>query len=710
MKFPWNKKPEVKEEATPAINKGNYKNFLIKAMGFIDSYGKMRQELVAPEYDLNEIKAAADADSYIKMAIMKYSYLMYKAGYELKGQNDKAIEYIKMRFRVMSFATSKPMDILFQEIADDLIKYSNAFVIKSRVDKVMPGVNAKGVFGDKPIGGYYRLDATTILIKRDKSGTVVEYQQKVGYGSNDVKKYSPTEVIHFYLDKDASNAFGTPRISSALEDVKILRRVEGNVISLVYRFAIPIYQWMIGLAEPGFQATDKEIMEAQKEIERMPLDGIIVTNEKTQIKAIGAEGEALDASAYLTYFEKRVFTALGMSEAQMGRGGAKQDADSMESQIHDTVKFNQRIMATFVEAGMITELLLEGGFNPIMKEEDIVNYVFNEISLDTKIKLENHEMLKWQSNVETLPEARRNMGYRADNIDENELYFNKVEGKLAMDQIDAKNSAAMEIAQIGASARANTGTQGNGKPKAANKSGSLQNRNTPTNQHGSTSVSIKSDYEGSELEIVESVEIVETRKNPVKKHKKSFESIYKKYEMLRNDITDTEADIDLLFASGYTTIMQEVKFFININMHNGVQDALLEISKLKDFEGKFIPNVHVSTDQFEEEAEKTLKATLTDIKKKVKDDRTQVNVIAVFNALEYRLRFMLEYIMPKVYWFSFTKAGAACGVEKAYIKFFGSDDKKDHESEIDTGLFGVDDIPAFHAFCDCKVSFKAGEK
>ncbi len=61
------------------------------------------------------------------------------------------------------------------------------------------------------------------------------------------------------MDKDAGNAFGTPRISVALDDVKILRKIEGHVLSLIYRFAIPLYQVKIGIPEQNMMATDQEI-------------------------------------------------------------------------------------------------------------------------------------------------------------------------------------------------------------------------------------------------------------------------------------------------------------------------------------------------------------------------------------------------------------------------------------------------------------------
>ena len=273
---------------------------------------------------------------------------------------------------MMSFMTQKPMEILFQEVADDLVKYSNAFLVKRRVDNIV-GINARPMLADKIVGGYFRVDPASVKIKRDKNGNVVKYEQ--GYGDN-TREFFPRDIIHMFIDKDANNAYGTPRVIAALEDVKLLRKIEGNVTALVYRFSMPLYQWIVGLPQPGMQATQPEIYKAQNEIERSTLDGIVVTNERTAIKAIGAEGTALNAEGYLKYFEDRVFSALGVSASQMGRGGAKQDSESMEAQIHDTVKYIQRIMSIFIKEKILNELLFEGGYNPILNEEDIADINF----------------------------------------------------------------------------------------------------------------------------------------------------------------------------------------------------------------------------------------------------------------------------------------------------------------------------------------------
>lgn len=498
------------------VSKKSIQNFIVKAVGYVTAQTQRRELFTRPEFNLAEIRDASEADSYVKISLSKYSYLIYKAGWKFKSENQQAIDYLEQRFRIMSYCTGVPMDILMQGIADDLVRYSNAFLLKSRVDRI-PGVKARPITEDgQIIGGYTRVDPCSIRIKRDKHGNILKYEQ--GRGGNK-KQFKPDDVIHFYLDKDANNAFGTPRILAALEDVKLLRKIEGNVTALIYRFAMPLYHWKIGYPEPGFQGTDGEIAKAKQEIEMGSLDGVFITNEKTEIKAIGSEGNAINMQPYLNYFENRVFSALGVSAAQMGRGGAKQDADSMEQQVHDTVKFIQRMLSEFVEKKMLMELLLEGGFNPFEKDS-YVDYVFEEISLETKIKKENHEINKYQSNVTTFPEARRRMGLKDEADDDEQLFNRKITDESAMRSIDRTAEHQKELAYINgeiavrtAAAKPNSsssssssssnkkssGTSVSSKKTRSTKdngpNGTVKSLDRPSNQHGTFSVKVKEEYE-----------------------------------------------------------------------------------------------------------------------------------------------------------------------------------------------------------------------
>ena len=674
------------------INSKKMKDFVIKAVGGIQKQSDCRERFQRPEYNLWEIKEASESDSYVKIAFSKYSYLIYKAGASLKGE-DERVSYLEKRFRMMSFMTQKPMDILFQEVADDLVKYSNAFLIKKRVDGIV-GINARPILADKVVGGYFRVDPASVKIKRDKNGNVLKYEQ--GYGDN-IREFFPRDVIHIFMDKDANNAYGTPRVVAALEDVKLLRKIEGNVTALIYRFSMPLYQWMVGLPQQGMQATQPEILKAQNEIERSTLDGIVVTNERTTIKAIGAEGSALNAEGYLRYFEERVFSALGVSASQMGRGGAKQDSESMEAQIHDTVKYIQRIMSIFIQEKILNELLFEGGFNPILNEEDIVTYEFEEISLETKVKKENHEMLKFQSNVIPFEDTRRNMGMKDTIPDETRLYKNMIEKQAELDKIDRTAEHQKELSRINAqnsSSSGNSGSSTGNKAPRSNKSQgpskAVSTNNRPQNQHGTHSAKIK---EGLELD----------------KHEKQLKKVYQCYNTACDDLEKGE-NLEVISSILRNALVSSLSKYIDEYSMQAIIDATEEINAVNKTD-KLLPNDSINMTDFYEESEIAFSKLVKTLKRAIEEDKN--NISASFDKYEYKLRFISDFIIRKAYWYSYAKTGALLGVNKAYIIFNSEKDAKGRNDYIDTKAFTVDDIPAYHSFCDCEITYnkeKAGEE
>lgn len=673
------------------ITNANIKNFIVKAVGFSGD-GSNSGDFSPPSFDLNEIKTAALSDSYINVALRKYSQLVFKAGYSVVSDNDNAADYIESRLRMMSFTTNTPVDILFQQIIEDLLQYSNAFLVKSRVDpNQLGGIQAQGVLDKKPVGGYFRIDPTTIQIKTDKNGTVQQYQQEVGSQS---AKFKSTDVIHFYSNKSGGDVFGTPDIIPALEDVKLLRKIEGNVLDLIYRFAIPIYQMKVGIPEAGLMATDKEIKDAKSEIEKLASDGIIVTNERTDFKTIGAEGQAIDVSSYLQYFEKRVFSALTLSEAMMGRGGAKQDADSMEEQVHDKVKYIQRIFSVFVENFIFNELLLEGGFNPIVNESDIVRFQFNEISLDTKVKMETHAINQFQGNGISFAEMRKQLGLKSDNVDESTLYANMIQQKNALELINAKmnnSGSSTNNTKDNNSKSANTGTSGPDKEQKVK--GTADNIIQPANQHGKSSVNIKESYSK------------KTQQN-IEKYKKNFSSVYKKYETARNDTCEHNVEIVSILALTRDSIGKDLKIKIEQEASKGALKALKDI-KPKDR----TLNNKIIIKELEQKVDTVLNGIFKDIEKRLKHAETKEEKQSAFDAIEYRLRFLAEEIVLKSYWFAYIKTCNQFNVPEVYVMFHSgkeNDDSIGRSSIVKTNSFTLDDIPPYNAYCSCKISMKGG--
>jgi hypothetical protein len=622
-------------------------NFAVKSVGFLTSQVYRREVFSRPEYNLEEIRDASESDSYIKISFSKYSYLIFKAGWTFKSDNQEAIDYLNKRFKLMSYCTGKPMDILLQEIADDFTRYSNVILLKSRVDSI-PGVKATPFDSDQVVGGYCRVDPASVKIKRDKYGNVIKYEQ--GHGANK-KQFFPRDVIHMYYDKDANNAFGTPRIIAALDDVKLLRKIEGNIVALIHRFSMPLYQWKIGIPEVGFQGTDAEINRAKREVESSSLDGLIITNEKTEIKAIGAEGHALNAEPYLRYFEDRVFSALGVSASQMGRGGAKQDADSMEAQIHDTVKFIQRTISTWIKETVITELLLEGGFNPFDGSAD-VEFAFEEISLETKLKKENHEMLKYQSNVTTFEEARRKMGMKDTVEDEDRLYQRMIADKSSIDQIDRNGEWQERLAKINAaktaannssnSSSSNSSSKSSvstSKSKTRNTSGQKQpnkaatNNNRPQNQHGTSSVKVK---ELSDLVLDFVLD-------------------------LQEDSISNETVINLYENTIYDYFIRE----LNRISLRAINEATIEINSV-DESYHLLPNKKIDISSQNKELQKNIRTILEDMNDSSSNNKDDISSLS--NYCTYRLKLLLEQHTKTTYDFSYIKAGSLLGMKEVYIK------------------------------------------
>jgi len=671
------------------INQGNADQFVIKAIGFQGESDN--QDFESSPIDLKMIKNAVNTEPYIERAVLTYSQLLFKAGYSIVSNNDDAARYVRQRLNMMSFATGTPIDILFQQIGQDLVTFSNAFLIKSRVDSSqLGGIQAQGVFDTNPVGGYFRVDPSTIQIKRDKTGAIKSYQQQSG---SNTKKFKPTDVIHLYVNKFGGDAFGTPIIQPVLEDVKLLRKIEGNVTQLIYRFAMPLYQMKIGLPQPGMQATEREISEAKTAVEQMNADGIMVTNEATEFKAIGAEGTALDASKYLQYFEQRVITGLNMSMAMMGRGGNASDADSMEAQVHNMVKFYQQTFAIMIENFMFNELLMEGGFSPVGGEDDVVNFRFKEINTETRVKMDTHALNLYQGNLITLQEARQMLGIDSDDVDTSQMFANVIQQPNAMELVNAKLAST----GTGGGGGANTGTSGPSKSAPSGAAKTASSTMQPKNQHGTSSASIKES-----LDLNESSNMSRTEEH-VEDYQKKFSEIYKKYSSASNDVCERNEKPDLILPLTFHSIGKSLKATTAVQMGLGVEKAIRD-SKVKDFASK-----KLTTKLLDDKIDKTLKKMFKDIQRRLKEAKDDVAAKrAAFDAVEYRLRFLAVQIVDKAYWYGYVKACGELKIDQVYVNFGKSEDREDHDAVINTHAFTLDDIPAYNSYCSCKIGIHKG--
>lgn len=456
----------------------------IKRIGL--ALGDVGRDFQEPEFNLEEITAAYNTEAYVRQAVDKYIELMFKAGWDIVGKNPNAVLYVRSRLSMMAEVTGIPNDQLFIEIAEDLVKYSNAVVVKARVKdqaSLPPNVQVQGIGGAQPIAGYFPLNVTTLSIRRDKNGTVKGWQQEVE-GQDKPVKFKPEDIVHIYYKREKGNAFGSPFLMPVLDDIRALRQAEENVLKLIYRNLFPYIHVQVGLTEEGLGATDPEIQRTQRDIEMMDLEAGLVTSERVNIKPI-ANDKIIDANPYLKYFEQRVFTGLGVSELMMGRGNTanRSTGDNLSGEFTDRVKAFQKVMSIFVDEFIIKELLMEGGFDPILNPDDDVDFIFKEIDIDAKIKAENHAIYQYEHNAISEDEMRTLIG--RDPIEDGD-----VRNKMHLAVITLAQAQAMAALKpaTGEGGNKAQGTGGGGS-KAAN------NKNKPTNQSGTKASPKKESHE-----------------------------------------------------------------------------------------------------------------------------------------------------------------------------------------------------------------------
>ena len=482
----------------------------------------------ARSYDLAQIKNAVLTDSYLAVAVRKFSQLITKAGYQIKSKNEDAANYVNDRIKVIEFRTKIPFYTLITSIARDLYTYSNSYIIKTRDNNTEKfGLKAEKIFSGGAISGLFLADPASVTIRRNDAGAIDAYVINQ-------EEYSPNDVIHLYIDKMNNADYGTSRIYSALEDVTMLRKAEGLVMTILYRFAIPVLHIKVGNTAEGQYATQKEINDARDAFQEMPNDGFIVTNERTAIEAITPNMQANQLLKFLEYLELRVFSALNASKSSMGRGGGQSSADNTEALMHDEVRAFQNVITNFIEKYLFTELLLEGGFNPLLNKDDYVAFEFNEVSIDTKIKIESNTIQKYQGNVITLEEARRELGF-SNEVSEEDMYAFTITQKGKLDLVDAQANAAIKTAKATAAlnvqqTQSSSNDDGldnrkfNGKQASSGPNDYFSNDANPTNQN-TDKYSIKAK------------ESLNTQQN-LDDYSKNFSEVDKLYKDLSNILTD----------------------------------------------------------------------------------------------------------------------------------------------------------------------------
>lgn len=637
--------------------------------------------------DLTEIGRAYFTDSYIRRAVDKHAGLLFKNGWEITGKNDAAVEYVWTRLKLMAEATSQSIDSLLSEIGDNLVLYSNAYLVKARQSgkNSVSGVNAVGYTGNKPIAGYFSLPAQLVRVQRDESGNITAYEQQNSSGGGEGTTFNPEDVVHFHYKRPSGRAYGVPMIYNVLDDVKLLRQIEENVARLIYRNLFPLHLYKVGLATPGYEATDDEIEELREQIRSLPSDGALVVPERHNIEVVGSQGQAIDASSYLQYFRERVFSGLFVSDTVMGISGTanKSTSDNQSSDLNDSVKDFQKTFADIFKFHVINEILFEGGFDPILNPDDEVEFVFMEIEFDAKIKRENHVAQLFMQNTISFEEMRQLMG-RDTTVDESRFYYHM----FPEDTDDTTTSDSEAAANLG-----------NNLDQPENQSGKQLSPGNSNESNKTISVS--------ESLTDNSVMVTLQEELHISDFTKQCETYWSKAQDDVQERIRRGEDIEL--AKALTTSLIESLMtshgdrFIEQSFLLGYQRGLSELGSrfsnlLKEDVAKA---VRLYSNSFSK-----LVIDLTDMIGDCYETSNPVAHIAhAFTANKYRIAFIAKTIAFEAYNYGIALSASKCGQKKVYVEQSMGCCKKCMTAPSEIHLVGDwrKNIPPHHTNCECKI-------
>lgn len=454
------------------------------------SYRPANVEFYRSEYDLHSIANAINLDGILNRSVCVFTEQILKNGFENLVSSDMSQQHLNKRLKEIELGTNiKYMETL-ATISRQLVSYGNAYVIKVRGESRFG--KKYDLFGTtkNPIIGLFIADATTMSVGISTTGKITHYQQII---NGEEKIFKVDDVIHLTYNKIPGTLTGNSNINAILDDLRALRKLEEEIEILGFQYAVPLYLYKVGNdnhpAQPG------EIDNVSTTVNSMPTYGIMVVPHTHDMKAVTQNNDPIDLTKYVSYFKQRIFSGLGVSPVAMGDSGSSNRSTSeiADLNMQTITKSYQQIIKNKIEQELLIEIILDGGFDPMRHD---VEMRFPEIDLEAQIKKETHILQKFQGNLITRTEARKEADYNRP-INEEDTYLSLVQIKLADAQNElAKDLAthtgdiAMEQAKVAAKA---TGVKTGGRSASVGKKSESMGKtavkktassSNPTNQYG----------------------------------------------------------------------------------------------------------------------------------------------------------------------------------------------------------------------------------
>ena len=431
-----------------------------QAERFTRIFGNAFTRLMPLENDLDDyysiIKEAKKMDGYLARALSQIIQKALKNGWSFKSKNQKNIKVVEKRFNELLADSGLNTRSFLREIVKNCVSYSNAFVLKSYLAK---GSQKKLAFLTiMPVAGWEPLET--------RGPFVTKWQFTSNTGKTTV--FDGKDIIHFHMNKEIDEVFGTPFISSVLEDAQLLRDLEGAVLEQYFSSTQKRTVFFVGTANsPG---SEKEIDNLRNTLNNLDTNSDLIVTSRIKFEIL--EVEYKEPTKLLETFKERIFAGLLMSSSGMGISGAgRQDADTQETKESIIVEDFQDAIEDILNNTLLKEISFEQFKS--LDYETIVEFCFNE-NFNDKERSDNHYLNLYNSGVIDFNELREFLKLPSSSFNESKSIENK------------KLTIVEEEAKIALKYTPKVTTSSTSNKKAANVT---KSKTTPTNQHGTKNTS-----------------------------------------------------------------------------------------------------------------------------------------------------------------------------------------------------------------------------
>lgn len=457
-----------------------------------------------PEYNMNKVTAYYESEGTFTTIVDKFVEKIFQNGYSITGENPTTLKYVKRRLRDIAYATGISTREVLKSLTMNVVLYSNGFLNRYRNKDKSTGKSYKKFPTDnkplEPIAGLFVEDTTSMYAKLSKSGRLTGWYfnpKASAYGnierednsfggfftyltamregfnlatSKDTIAFTKDEIMHVTLNKRPGYVFAMPIVHPVYADIDTYRMTEENVELLVYQYSHPILHGKAG--NDKYHGEPQDVAKLKTEIERLESNGGLVTDERTEVKLIGIEGNVIDTDKILNHFKMRCIGGLRGSPIMVGETSSanRGTATTLSDETISTATEIQKVIEDSFNK-VLFELLLESGLTyDKINDENIVKLEFAPVDLSKKIAFEEHLIQLWHANIITFEEFRQAIGRKPD-VDENRLFFNVVQ--IALAEVEAKASSMYSNNQAN--------NKANNKTQPSNQHGKKQGPSRPVN-------------------------------------------------------------------------------------------------------------------------------------------------------------------------------------------------------------------------------------